>query len=606
MTSQFSIEEFREKIALRRQEDSWHIVGFRSTIVFKHSLLTSDYYELMEQINRIKALNPKQTIPQEYNVALSEWKETFLIFFKKTLTKLDLKTRAVMERPLSYSKGHLQSLHEIISEISSVKFLNKYEEFFAEKQQLLYLDKIMQLQLINYKIQKIKQKFFFQWSHHKRIDIPQMKQITDQDQDHPFFQWLPLELLTAICEELSVRDLSNLTKVNQFLYNQLQNFQFHKCSKIQKIAFNQAEKNLETCQIDFPNFYNNLKKLNPTCVTIFENLFFVGLEDCTIKILQYDWHGNYRELQTFAADYLKVESLIVTQTKVYILTQNRIEILARMQDNTFEVREHSLQKNYPFSSASIKVIRDQIYIFHEGKIEIWKENSKERFTLFQTIDSHPNLVRLHFHIKGELLFTGSIEGIIEVYRCTSDGKFDWLQDLVPTNAPKITYLHLIGDLLISQDDKDVMHIWKQNRKGKFDFTQRLKCAGSIDSLVIKGRYCFIGAHTPHRTVLLLYELDPLGKLHLLQTVKNEEGIILDLKVIGSLLFTLSCDQSIQMWKQEGDGLFSERIQLSNSSHIIEHASLALENWHLFLFFRDVLSDIGGVKIFKLLDPSIPK
>ncbi len=604
MTTQFSIEEFREKIAWRRQEDCWsNKMNLKSTIFFRHGLLKSDYYELMEQIKRVKVLNPGQALPKEYRLALMEWREAFLVFFKETLTELDLKTQAVVERPLSYSTRHLKTLCETMSSISGMKFLDKYEEFFLGKQHLLRLEKTIQSRFIDLKIQKAKQKIIYRWSSFKENETPQINTISvlwrTTHQDHRHFQRMPFELFGLTCEDLSLRNLSSLMRVNWYLHNHVQNYILHKCSAIQRVASIQTEKNLEACQIDFPDFFKNSERQNFTCISIFENLVVVGLDDRSVKILHYDWKGNFQELQTLPAGPLKAESFIVTNIKLYIISRCEISILTKTKDGTFTAVK-VIQRPYQSPITSFKIDKDEIYILLESKIEIWKEETEGNFILFQTIDSHPNLIRRHLQIKEGLLFASSTRGIIEVYQRAMDGKFNWMQDLVSAQCLRVAYFNLFGDLLISQSDNGTIRIWKQNRRGKFELTQLMKLAGYIDSMMVKGKYCFIGMHNLGRNVLTVFELDPLGKLYFIHAVKNEEGTILDLKATGNLLFTLSNDQSVKMWIQGKDGKFSEQNKLSHSSQTISHGSLSLEKWHLFIFNQGALST-GTLRILRLLE-----
>jgi hypothetical protein len=604
MTIQFSIEEFRERMAQQQLDDTWSSVfSSKSKLFFKYSLLASEYQELREQIKRIRGLSFDRTIPKEYDLALKEWKKVFLVHFNQTITRLDLKTRAVVERPLSYSPRHLESLHEIMAGISGIKFLSKYEEFSLGKQHLLRLKKTVQSYLIGLKTQKVK-KFFHKCSYLTRTENPHITRVSNlwhtTYQDSRYFQQQPVELFTKICEELSLQDLLNLMKTNGFLHNEVKNFISHKCSVIQNVASCQVEKKREACQIAFPIpiSYENSKQ-NLTSVCIFESLVFVGLADQSIKILQYDRNGNFQELQTLSGGHSDAESFIATKVKLYIKMHREIRILTKISDGTYaEVQTIHLTRPI----TSLNIVKDQIYILCENEIGIWKEDLEGKFILFQTIDSHSNLERQFFQAKDGLIFTSSKWGIIEVFKCASDGKFDWLQDLTLDPHLKIVYLNFIGDLLISQDNDNALHIWKQNQKSKFELTQILGLHGTIDAMTVRGdKYFFIGTHNIRQNIITVFELDPSGKLHFIQTVKNEEGSILDIKVIGNLLFTLSSDQSVKMWEQRVDGKLLEHKKLSSSSSKpIDKGSLSLENWHLFVFNSEFLG-LRTLRIFKLLE-----
>jgi WD40 repeat protein len=606
MTTQFSIEEFRDRIAWRRQEDDWPSkANLKSTISFRCRLFTSDYKELKSRMKQIKILNPDHAIPKEYHLAFTEWKEYFLFFFKNALTELDLKTQAVVERPLSYSKRHLETLYNTIFMVSSLTFLNKDADFFSGKRDLLRLAKIVESKLMNLKIQAAKERLLWKWSSFKGTETPQVNEVSilgQQAQNSGYFQWIPIDLFGIIYEHLPLQDLSNLMTTNRFLYNQVQNFCLRKCTAIQTAVSSQAEKKLESCQIDFPVFYKNSDVQNLTCFTVYENLIFAGLDDHSIKILEYDWRGNFQELQTLPEGRLRTESLLVTKTKLYLISHCEIRILKKKEDGIF-TDVQVIQKPYKSPITSFKVFNEEIYILSESKIEIWKEDEKGNFILFQAIDSHPNLSRRHLQIRGDLLFTGSTGGIIETYKRATDGKFNWMQDLVSAQCQRIVYLDFLDDFLISQgDDNGAVDIWRQNSRGKFEIIQHMRLLGRIDSMMMKGKYCFIGMHNLNRHVLTVFKIDPFGKFHPIESVKNEEGIILDIKAIGNLLFTLSTDQSIKMWIQGKDGKFSEPKKLSNSGQPIENGSLLLENWHLFVFNQKTLT--GTVQIFQLLEEEI--
>jgi hypothetical protein len=604
MTIQFSIEEFRERIVQRQLDNTWSsVVSSKSKLFFKYSLLASDYQELREQIKRIKGLSFDRTIPKEYDLALKEWKKVFLVHFNQTITQLDLKTQAVVERPLTYSPRHLESLQETIVVISGIKFLRKYEEFFPGRQRLLRLKKTMQSYLTGLKTQKVR-KFFHKCSYLTRTENPHMTRISNLWQatypDSRYFQQQPVELFTKICEELSLQDLLNLMKTNGFLHNQVKNFMMHKCSVIQNVASCQVKKKREACQIAFPfPISHENSKQNLTSVCIFESLVFVGLADHSIKILQYDCNGSFQELQTLQGGHSDAESFIATRVKLYIKTHREIRILTKISDGTY-AEVQTIQLMHPITSFNI--VKDQIYILCKNEIEIWKESSEGKFILLQAIDSHSNLERWFFQAKDGLIFTSSTWGIIEVFKCASDGKFDWLQDLTLDPYLKIVYLNLIGDLLISQDNNDVLHIWKQNQKGKFELTQILGLHGCIDAMTVRGgKYFFIGTHNIRQNIITVFELDPSGKLRFIQTVKNEEGSILDIKGIGNLLFTLSSDQSVKMWEQSANGKLLEQKKLSSSSSKpIDKGSLSLENWYLFVFNSEFLG-LRTLRIFKLLE-----